>query len=60
MNIFKKYYQNIKNIPLDELFFLCLLPITLFLLVALNKVFRSSNLYGDEIFYFDTAFKNMK
>ena len=58
MNIFKKYYQNIKNIPLDELFFLCLLPITLFLLVALNKVFRSSNLYGDEIFYFDTAFKN--
>ena len=58
MNIFKRYFQNIKNIPLNELLFSILLPITLFLIVVINYVFRASNLYGVEILHFDTAFKN--
>ena len=58
MKLLKRYYQNLKALTVNEIFFCCLLPLTLLFIVILNKVFRSSNLYGAEIFHLDSAFKN--
>ena len=48
MKLFKRYYQNLKALTVNEILFCCLLPLTLLFIVILNKVFRSSNLYGGE------------
>jgi len=58
MSLLTKYYQNFKKLTASELLFCCLLPLTLFFIVILNKIFKSANLYGTEIFHLDSAFKN--